>query len=886
MASDLRLRVILDLADKALGPIKRIGEGSKGLADKLREARGELRNLQTQQTAIAKYRALGNEFKASAATAQALRTRLAELRAATPANAAEAKKLASEIGATERQLKRASAAVDDKQRKLMGLRERLKNVGVKNLAQDEAQLSGRIAEANRQIDQQRGKLERLAKLRQQHGRQMMHVGMAAGAGMAMQAAGRKGMDMALGPVQQFMAHEDAMLGIQRQVPGARDEMGRLTEVYRQAEQQVRALSTEIPLSTTAIADMMTAAARMEVPTDQLAAQVKLAAEMAIAFDAVPDEIAESMGQVAKNYKIPITEIRGLADAINYLDDNAISKGADIIDYLKRTSGVVELAKMTAAQNAALGSTLLTAGAAPEAAATAMNAIFSRLGAGEKGAKRTRAAIEELGLSAGGMAKAVTTDALGALGTVLDKLGALPEEKRLGIMTHLVGQEHLKTITQLLSKRDELQRQLGLATGKEAEGSMAREASARYAALSAQWQMAKNRAFNLAATLGESLKPSLVDTMTWAARWAERATAWVQANPALAAGILKVALALSAITLAAGAVLVPLALIAGKVLLVRFMLTQMVLSGTGLMKLLPIVKAVGVGMWSLATGGVLNLLGMLKSLGTVMMLVGRASIGFLLSPMGLVLVAVVALAAGAYLLWKNWDTVKAKLSAVWQQITASASALWQSVVTMKDRFVQAGAELINGIIAGVTGKLAALKSTIVDAARSAASWFKDKLGIQSPSRVFMALGQHIPEGAALGIRRGSPALQAAALAMAALPALASAPLPGVPTSVQAAPPTLVGPAALLASRQAPAIATPAKLPVPAIMPLQPILAAPAAAAAPTMAGPSMTAPTTIHITINTAPGQDPQAIARAVSAELTRRERSLRSRVYSQLADKD
>ena len=41
-----------------------------------------------------------------------------------------------------------------------------------------------------------------------------------------------------------------------------------------------------------------------------------------------------------------------------------------------------------------------------------------------------------------------------------------------------------------------------------------------------------------------------------------------------------------------------------------------------------------------------------------------------------------------------------------------------------------------------------------------------------------------------------------------------------------------------------------------------------------------------ITINPAPGMDPQAIARAVSAELDRRERAKRSRVLSQLSDID
>ena len=45
-------------------------------------------------------------------------------------------------------------------------------------------------------------------------------------------------------------------------------------------------------------------------------------------------------------------------------------------------------------------------------------------------------------------------------------------------------------------------------------------------------------------------------------------------------------------------------------------------------------------------------------------------------------------------------------------------------------------------------------------------------------------------------------------------------------------------------------------------------------------------TTISITINAAPGMDPQAVARAVSAELDRRERAKRSRVNSLMSDID
>ena len=221
---------------------------------------------------------------------------------------------------------------------------------------------------------------------------------------------------------------------------------------------MRELSESIPLATTEIAAMYTAAARMEVPTEHLREQVKLAAEMAIAFDAVPDEIAESMGKVAKNYQMPVTAIRGLADAINYLDDNAISKGSDIIDFLNRTSGVVSTVAMSAQQAAALGSTLLTLGERGETASTATNAIVQKLAAATKGTKKMRAALQEIGLAPEAVQKGMAADAIGTLTKVMDGIRAMPKDQRIGIMVELIGLEHSDTLAKLVDKPEELKQQ--------------------------------------------------------------------------------------------------------------------------------------------------------------------------------------------------------------------------------------------------------------------------------------------------------------------------------------------------------------------------------------------------------------------------------------------
>lgn len=788
---DLRLRLVLDVIDKALAPIKRIGAGSQAMGEKLREARDELKKLRLQDSAIGSFRAMGNEFKASSAKAQVLRARLAELRATTPATTEEAKKLAKEVGNTERQLKRAAAAVDEKQRKLEGLRERMKTVGVKNLAQDEATLASRMAAANQQIEEQQTRLEKLAKLRQRHAKQMMQVGMVGGAGVAAMAAGRRGMDAALKPVGSYMAHEDAMLGIARQVEGARDAQGKLTAIYRAAEKDVRDLSLEVPLPTTAIAEMMTAAARMEVPTDQLRDQVKLAAEMAIAFDAVPDEIAESMGKVAKNFKIPLTQMRSLGDAINYLDDNAISKGADIIDFLNRTSGVVSTVAMSAPQAAALGSTLLTLGERTEAAGTAANAIVQKFAAATKGTKKFQSAVKEIGLSSAALQKGMSTDATDTLITVIEAIRKLPKDKRIGVMVELVGMEHSDTLAKLVDKPEELKRQLKLATGGAGDGSMGREAAARNNTLSAKKQIAENRGFNLSSVLGESLRPTLEEVNKSLSPVVDKVTKWAAENPKLTGGILAAVLGVSALALGAGALGIAFASIAGPILLAKLMFATLGMSAMGaFVAMLPVLLAVGL------------------------------------------------LAAAAYLVWSNWDGIIGGLKALWEDFADGIRDKVESIGGYAVRFGQFGMDMMKGLASGIWNGLAWVGDAINGVASSTVSWFKEKLGIHSPSRVFMALGQNIPEGAALGIQRGSSLLRGAALAMATVPLTAAAGMGGGP---------------LMAS---------------------------GAGGGASVGGGSY------QITINAPAGADPQAIARAVSAELDRREGRQRRAVLSQMADID
>ena len=879
MADNLRLRVVLDLAERVLAPMKRISSSSSDAARALKAAKDRLKELNAQQAQVGEFRTLKTNLQETAAKLTEAQAKVGALARAYGQAGPPTRAMERDMARAKREAAALTAQHTQQQEKLQQLRTRLSAAGIstRELGAQSQRLRGDIAATNAAITEQTAKLranaeqhKQLAKLRDQHAKAMLHTGMAAGTGLAMQAAGRKGVDIGMGPVKDYSKHEDAMLGIARQVPGARDEMGQLTTVYRQAEADVRELSGQIPIATAEIAKMMTAAARMEVPTGQLKEFTLLASEMATAFDAVPDQLTESMGKVAKNFKIPLTDIRGLADSINYLDDNAISKGADIIDFLNRTSGVVSTVAMSAKDAAALGSTLLTLGERPETASTAANAIVQKFAAATKGTKKFQEAMAEIGLSSQDVQMGMSKDATATLDKVVAAIGQLPEDKRIGVMVELVGMEHSDTLAKLVDKPEELARQRQLANSKGADGSMAREAAARNAALSAQYVMMQNRVFNLKSAMGEQLAPVLTQLMKAVNPLLEKFTKWVQQNPTLVKWILGTAIALSALLAAVGLLLVPMAILAGKAMLGRFVFARLALSLGGMSTA---ATAAGPAMGFLArmavwVGQVLSFVPVvLGYVGRALLVIGRV---LMFTPWGR---AIGLLATAAVMIYRNWDGIKGGLIAIWEQLsgataawwartTAGAAALWQTLVSLKDRFFTAGGDLMDGLVNGITSRVQMVRDAIGGVADDVGAWFREKLGIASPSKVFMQYGGWISEGAALGIQGGQGAVRTAALAMA--------------TAATSAVPMVAGAAALGPDGQPTLQAQALRLDTrPPLM---------AQATGPRASGGGGGG--TYNITINAAPGMDPKELVRLISAEMDRRERSQKSRVLSSMSDID
>ncbi|PPK72689.1 TP901 family phage tail tape measure protein [Methylobacter tundripaludum] len=308
------------------------------------------------------------------------------------------------------------------------------------------------------------------------------------------------------PISEAVKFETAMVGVSKQVSGARDPSGQLTGVYADMRKQIQMLGREMPVATNGIADMVTAGARMGVEKENLIGFAKVTGMMATAFELPEGELADNMGKIAKLYNIPIKNIEGLADTINYLDDNAIAKGGDIISFLSRVGGVAASVKIGDKSMAALGSTLLTLGETTDTAGTATNAMFQKLANAEGGTKDFKEAMGSIGLSLYDVQKGMQIDGEGTFLKVLEAIRSMPKGQRLGIMADLVGMEHSDTMAKLVGGIEEYRSQIKMANSEAAKGSISKEFSAQLATTAAQLTITKNRATELAVNLGSVLLP--------------------------------------------------------------------------------------------------------------------------------------------------------------------------------------------------------------------------------------------------------------------------------------------------------------------------------------------------------------------------------------------
>lgn len=898
MSDKLRLELLLSAIDKVTAPLKQIAAGGKSTSRALKEARDRLKELNTQQSDISSYVRQKDAVRQSSEELAKAQNRLRGLREQLQSmdapSAAFQKSFVNASNTVERLTTKHTAQRSEMQRLITTMKSA--GVDTRNLGSSERRLKSEIEAASLAIQSQKDRLSALAKQQERVSRAQKNyskgkefAGNAAVAGASAGAVGAAAGMPILGMIKNYSSFEDAMAGVAKQVDGARDSNGKLTQTYYDMGAAIKKMSETIPMATTDIAALVEGGARMGVQgKDDLLEFARVAATAATAFDLPAEQVGENLARIAELYKLPIKNVSQLGDAINYLDDNAMSKGSDIIDVLQRTAGITASVGMSFKDAAALGSTFLTLGASSEIAATATNAMIRELAIATQQPKRFVNGLKAIGLEAKAVQDGMTKDATGTIQKVMDAVNKLPKNKQLGVMTELFGKEYGDDAAKLASNMEEYRHQLELVNStkpeiaSKREGSMQREGDIKGDQLSARWQMSQNRMFNLTSAMGATLRPALVDLMNGFNGVLEKVNAWATANPGLVLGILKVGAGIAALAIGFSTIALALATTLGPFLAVRYGLSL-----------------IGIRLPSL--------IGMLFNLGSkVLPFVGQAFMWMgrllLTNPIGL---AITAIAAAAYLIYSHWDQVKTYFANAWTEIkqgfSGGISGILQTLanfsplgliyqafaavmsylgVDLPNRFTEFGGMIISGLVNGITNAMGSVKTAITDAGSNTISWFKEKLDIHSPSRVFAELGGFTMAGLAQGVAgaQGGP-LDAIKAVGGLMTKAGEAINPAGGMSADGMLDSVLGMGKRLAQAGAMAVGISGPQNAIAVDNSPPI----APMSAPAMA---QAAADSIVINIHPAAGMDPAAIARAVSAELDKRQNAKRAKGRSALYDQE
>lgn len=337
------------------------------------------------------------------------------------------------------------------------------------------------------------------------------------------AAGGAGLTVA---VRQALDFEAAMADV-RKVTDLTDEG------FADLTDRIKGMSAEVPIGIDALAGMAAAAGQLGIAGEDIDKFVMLAAKMATAFDMSAEQAGESIAKLKNVFQLPIEGVESLGDAINTLGNNTAARESDIVQALARIGGTARQFGLAADEAAALSAALIALGKPPEVAATAINALLTKLQTANVGTKDFKAALGELGLSADQLARDISARPQEALTGFLGTLRQLDNQARAETLARLFGSEYQDDIALLVGSLGDYEKALGLVSDRQAvAGAMSDEFRQRMSTAGAQIELLKNAVNVLAVNLGTVFLPVVAQVAQGLADGTTAIAEFVQQFPAI------------------------------------------------------------------------------------------------------------------------------------------------------------------------------------------------------------------------------------------------------------------------------------------------------------------------------------------------------------------
>lgn len=746
MARNLRLQVILNAVDQATRPLRSIDRASQGASQAMRENRDRLKQLQTTQKDVSSFRNLSRQSTSTTTALREQQERIRRLSQQMRSNQGDTAALATERQKAIAQARRLTQRYDNERQQLQRLRTSLNNNGVStaHLARDQRRLSSDIQQANTAVDEQRHRLKRLAeqqrntaRARGQYDRTMNLRNSMAGTGAGMVASGGAALYTGARLLAPGVTWSEQMSTLQA--------VGRFNaddERFQALRQQSRELGGSTAFSASEVGSGQEFLLRAGMSSEAIRASMRDVLDLALANNTELGRAADIASNIAGAFKVDMEADGAMARVADILSGTASRANVNLEmlgETMKYLGGAEDL-KLTMEQAAAMSGMLGNIGIQGSQAGTTMRTMMNRL---TNPAAKGAAAIENIGLQvadANGNMRAMPE----ILRDISQATADLGNVERKAIMQDIFGTEAGSGMAELVNamgsgQLDEIINALGDNMGENARmaKTMADNIGGDLKGLRSAWEEV---GISITDTNNGPLR-QLIQNVTDITRGVGH---WINENPELAGTIAKVAAILAALVTAGGMLTLMLASILGPIAMLRFGMAmvgpQIMLAGKALLWL----------------GGVFR----------------TVSLFFLANPIG---IAIAAIAAAAYLIYRYWEPIKAFFQGLWQQVKSAfddgisgvakllynwsplgllyrgiTRALSTLGVEIPEQFTTLGSAIVDGLIGGLTGKFSELRDRVTSMAGNVRSWFADVLGINSPSRVFIQLGGDTVDGLISGL----------------------------------------------------------------------------------------------------------------------------------------
>lgn len=258
---------------------------------------------------------------------------------------------------------------------------------------------------------------------------------------------------ALYATRQAAKFEDSLFAIQKKSGATGEEMQKLGE-------EIKDLSTQMPVSVDEIASAFERGAAAGIPLDELKEFARLTAGVADAWETTAENVGNTFAGFTAGMGMSRGDLESYASLINDLADAGIADETGIADFIDRAGASLKNFGMTPEEIAAYGASLLNLKMPAEVAARAMDTVTGKLLAPENLSDKASAGLEGIVGDLDAFAKLAGNEKFTFF---IDRLDKLSSQRRASLLGALLGEGFDDEIMRLVAGSDEMRRNLEMAS---------------------------------------------------------------------------------------------------------------------------------------------------------------------------------------------------------------------------------------------------------------------------------------------------------------------------------------------------------------------------------------------------------------------------------------